>query len=105
MLLHNENAQKKENITQLTQFLVIKIEYKFRNFLLLFQFKKKRFFSQFTTALSDTIRMGLLYKYGGIYTDTDTVAVKSIDLAQNFFLRVPAGIIGELNLWFELAID
>ena len=49
--------------------------------------------------------MGLLYKYGGIYTDTDTVAVKSIDLAQNFFLRFPLGGIGELNLWFELAIN
>ena len=35
--------QKNEDVTQLTRFSAIKIEYKFRNFLLLFQFKKEIF--------------------------------------------------------------
>merc|ERR1712226_178193 len=33
---------------------------------------------------SDLVRVALIYKYGGMYSDLDTVFVRNVDLVQNF---------------------
>ncbi|XP_063729292.1 uncharacterized protein LOC134856934 [Symsagittifera roscoffensis] len=45
--------------------------------------------------LSDLLRLALLFKYGGIYSDSDILAFKSIDLqADSYVVRLRGGQIG-----------
>ena len=46
--------------------------------------------------LSDLLRLALLFKYGGIYSDSDILAFKSIDLqADSYVVRLRGGQIGK----------
>ena len=61
--------------------------------------------SQFKTAhLSDALRLALLWKHGGFYSDLDTVAIKSFYALVNFsgagFLNGKEPSLGNLNYFF-----
>ncbi|CAL4166818.1 unnamed protein product, partial [Meganyctiphanes norvegica] len=35
--------------------------------------------------LSDMLRLGLLFKYGGWYTDSDTICIRDVSVLENMF--------------------
>ena len=45
--------------------------------------------------LSDVLRLALVYKYGGLYIDTDIWAKKRIDLTAKYLARASGGMISE----------
>ncbi|XP_075247533.1 uncharacterized protein LOC142340719 [Convolutriloba macropyga] len=48
----------------------------------------------YITNLSDALRLCILYKYGGIYTDSDIITFQPIDLSPNYVIRLRGGQIG-----------